>query len=102
MILALDYDETYTEDKDFWNLVVALAKSRGHEVVCCTMRVNDGSSGYMAYNSDVEVDMGLVGLNIPIVYAATFKDKKEAMREHGHDVRQVIWIDDSPEFININ
>lgn len=38
MLLALDYDETYTRDPEFWNQVIELASSRGHSVICATMR----------------------------------------------------------------
>lgn len=38
ILLALDYDQTYTLDPEFWDLVIAAAKFRGHSVICATMR----------------------------------------------------------------
>jgi hypothetical protein len=41
MRIALDYDQTYTLDPDFWDLVIAAAKSRGHDILFLTMRRPD-------------------------------------------------------------
>ena len=38
MIIALDYDGTYTADPAMWNTFIASAKAAGHTVVCVTMR----------------------------------------------------------------
>lgn len=38
MLIALDYDKTYTADPELWDLLVQSAIGRGHEVVCVTMR----------------------------------------------------------------
>lgn len=38
MLIALDYDDTYTRDPEFWDAMIHLAKARGHIVVCATMR----------------------------------------------------------------
>ena len=38
MLIALDFDETYTRDPEFWDIVIANATQRGHAVICATMR----------------------------------------------------------------
>lgn len=38
MIIALDYDNTYTTDKEFWNDFIVNGKSRFHKIICLTMR----------------------------------------------------------------
>lgn len=46
VLIVIDYDETYTEDKMLWNMFVTNAKLKSHTVVCCTMRDNDISVKY--------------------------------------------------------
>lgn len=38
MLIAIDYDETFTEDPDFWRGVIELGRSRGHRFICVTGR----------------------------------------------------------------
>lgn len=38
MLIALDYDRTFTTDPDGWRAVVALMRARGHEFICVTGR----------------------------------------------------------------
>ena len=38
MLIALDYDGTYTEDTDLWDCFIANAIKNGHEVKILTMR----------------------------------------------------------------
>ncbi len=38
MIIALDYDGTYTRCPEIWNRFIADAVTAGHEVICATMR----------------------------------------------------------------
>ena len=40
MIIALDYDGTYTRDPAMWNEFIKLAESAGHDVVIVTKRYN--------------------------------------------------------------
>jgi len=40
LIIALDYDRTYTRDPGLWNEFIAMAELMGHKVVCVTMRDN--------------------------------------------------------------
>lgn len=38
MLIAIDYDGTYSEDEQLWYDFVKKAIGRGHEVICITMR----------------------------------------------------------------
>lgn len=93
MFVVLDYDETYTKAPDVWDAFIELVKAKGHTIVCCTYRHDDG------YNDDVEGNMGKH--NVEIVYAATFPDKWKAMHAAGFNPENAIWIDDCPQFIMI-
>src|SRR6266511_2012027 len=38
MLIALDYDDTYTRDPELWINFVRSAQMSGHEVICVTMK----------------------------------------------------------------
>lgn len=38
MRIAIDYDNTYTRDPEFWDQMIDYGNSRGHEFICVTMR----------------------------------------------------------------
>jgi hypothetical protein len=83
MNIALDYDDTYTLDKDTWNKVIDTFIKYGHKVYCVTKR-------YENISEDIKQDM-----NIPIIYAT--KSKLEAVRKA--NIQIDIWIDDKPQSI---
>jgi hypothetical protein len=90
MMIALDYDDTYTRDPEFWDEVIAIAKSRGHSVICATMR-------HESEGRDVLGDLG------GVVEAFVFTDRKakyKAVHEAGY--MPSVWIDDSPHFIHMD
>lgn len=80
MKIALDYDETYTEDPELFNMIVSRARHRGHEVTFVTWRREDQD------NADLEATASM--LHIEVVYCAG----KAKMKCYAADV----WIDDSP------
>lgn len=83
VIIAIDYDDTYTSDSIMWDQVIDLFRSRGHSVICVT-----GRNGGM-YDA-------ISDLMIPIVYAGS-QYKRKAAERAGYKVD--IWIDDIPEMI---
>lgn len=83
MIIALDFDETFTEDHSLWTSFVINAKNRGHKVTFVTYR--DSRWG----NYDIEYEAECLGLDI--VYTAG--------KQKAHCFKADIWIDDSPETI---
>ena len=87
MMIALDYDETYTVDPEFWDLVIALATSRGHSVICVTMRhPHEGEEIEEALQFKVE----------KIIYTGR-KAKVKFVDEAGYC--PTVWIDDSPHWL---
>lgn len=83
MLIALDYDGTYTKDKLLWGRFCILAKELGHTVICFTMR----------YNNEEEK---LSNMYIPVIYTGR-KAKKTFAEKLGYQVD--IWIDDKPAWL---
>lgn len=83
MIIALDFDETFTEDPTLWTAFVVKAKIRLHTVTFVTYR--DSRWG----NSDIEGEADCLGIDI--VYTAG--------KQKQHCFKADVWIDDSPETI---
>lgn len=88
MIIALDYDNTFTRDPDFWDDFVMLARAYDHECVLVTGRSDDGIMG-----DEVKKKVGDL---MPIVFAGR-EWKREAALRKGWKVD--VWIDDSPEHV---
>jgi hypothetical protein len=87
MLLALDYDDTYTRDPIFWDATIRLATSRGHSVICATMR-------YEHEGHEVKANLG--DLVEAIVFTGR-KAKQKAVYDAGY--MPSVWIDDNPSFI---
>lgn len=77
MLIALDYDKTYTADPMLWEDFIQSARARGHTVKIVTMRRPD------EVVSDVPID---------VVY--TSRKAKASI------VKADIWVDDSPHWIH--
>lgn len=86
MIIALDYDGTYTADIELWLAFVRNAKERGHRVIVCTMRYEDeGLSIDPRLKDEVEI------------FYTSRRAKKKYMRNQG--IEPNIWIDDNPDWL---
>ena len=88
MLMALDYDETYTLDPYFWKDFIARAHARGHEVIIATMRFDKGPEA-----DEVNKEIG----NMCRIYFTSRKAKLGALKELG--VEPDVWIDDNPLWI---
>ena len=86
MKLALDYDETFTEDPIFWKGVIELAKQRMHSVTFVTFRSNPKGS---SYNDDIYSDANELGVDV------VFTSGEQKAGHFDADV----WIDDMPVVI---
>lgn len=86
MIIALDYDKTYTRDPDMWNMFIEDAIKRNHEVICVTMR-------YPSEGDDVEKT---IGRYCTIIYTER-RAKEQCLLKL--NIYPDIWIDDSPFWI---
>jgi peptidoglycan/xylan/chitin deacetylase (PgdA/CDA1 family) len=81
VIIALDYDGTYTADPAMWDAYIKIAKARGHEVLIATMRFE---------SEPVNVK------GVRVIYTGR-KAKAPFLRDLG--IEPAIWIDDNPCFI---
>ncbi len=92
MLIALDYDGTYTADPMLWDMFILNARLTGHTVYCITMRFAEGNSGEAE-----EVKNALEGKVDKIIFTNR-QAKKPFMIKHFNQCPDV-WIDDMPEFI---
>ena len=90
MLLALDFDETYTRDPIFWEMVIELSIQRGHSVICATLRRD------VPHEAD-EVRSALGHIVEAIVFTGG-KAKHDAVYAAGY--MPSVWIDDMPQFIH--
>lgn len=88
MIIAIDFDNTFTADPDMWKELILIMLAKGHKVICLTNRSNMGEMG-------AEVIRAIDNL-IPIVFAGQAW-KNDAALKAGYKVE--VFIDDSPETI---
>lgn len=80
MLIALDYDGTYTRDHCLWDRFIELSRGHGHEIVCVTMR----------YAHEP------VMMPCEVIYTGR-KAKAAFMQEAGRTPD--IWIDDKPHWL---
>lgn len=85
MIVAIDYDNTYTAAPELWNQVIKLFQEAGHTVICVTGRSDNSSMAPVVQDS--------IGKLVPVVFAGE-QWKQEAAKKRGYKVD--IWIDDMP------
>jgi hypothetical protein len=81
MLIAFDYDGTYTRDPEFGDALIALAKQRGHEVIIVSNRA-------WPPERHERVPKDVVFLAVADEY------KRQAAEAAGYRVD--IWIDDIP------
>ena len=94
MNIALDYDETFTADRDLWTEFILNAKDRNHEVRFVTYRSQIDvltNPSEAANNADIEADAKFIGIDI---HYTSGKNKHQYCNEIGFKVH--IWIDDMP------
>ncbi|WP_293371460.1 hypothetical protein [Nevskia sp.] len=83
MLIALDYDQTYTADPEGWNAVVELMTARGHSFVCVTGRTEPPGT------DEPHIPM-------PVVCAG---DRMKSSAAHRAGYHVDVWIDDCPSTI---
>lgn len=87
MIIALDYDDTYTRDPELWDKFILDATNCGHTVFCVTMRYYEEGRDVIIALSDKVEDIFFTGR----------KAKQKFMFDLGYNVQ--VWIDDNPGFV---
>lgn len=86
MVIALDYDGTYTLDPEFWFSFIQKCRDLGHTIIIATQRTVE---------RPVEIKLPEL---IPVVYCGGLT-KREACRKVGFDPQ--IWIDDNPSVVDV-
>jgi len=89
MLIALDYDGTYTADKEMWDVFIHQARLRGHQIVVATMR----------FDIPAEADIVRLELeeNVDHMIFTGRKAKKQFLRNQ--QLVPDIWIDDNPDWL---
>lgn len=83
MLIALDYDGTYTADPRLWDAFCCMARDRNHEVHIVTMRADS--------------EPVRLGCHVDRIHYTDRAAKRQFMEARGYSVQ--IWIDDMPDFI---
>jgi hypothetical protein len=86
MIIAIDYDHTYSADPPMWNEIIKTMQAHGHLVYCVTARHQEHSKQPLA----------TIG-KLCRVFFTDKTAKREYMLKQGIIIN--IWIDDKPEAI---
>ena len=88
MIIALDYDNTYSRDTELWDKFITNAQEHGHRVQIVTSRSKD---------TPVEHEVWFKETYRVYVTYCEYRAKKQVTEELG--IKIDIWIDDDPEYI---
>lgn len=87
MIIAIDFDQTYTADRDTWDKVLDIFTEAGHTVYCVTCRESWDTGGK-------ERGIARIKKRVAKVFFTDGQAKIEYMEKEGYHVD--IWIDDCP------
>ena len=95
MKIAIDYDDTYTLDPEFWDGVIASANRCGHEILFVTMRPENKLINPPPEDHDgCFVDLTFKGCR---VYYTNCAAKRKYMEFMG--IYPDVWIDDNPKYV---
>ncbi len=89
MLIAIDYDDTFTTDPTTWRQIIYVLQAYGHEVVCVSARYN-------TFDNKRELEEA-IGLGVEVVLCG-HNAKAEVMAKRGTPVD--IWIDNNPNAID--
>lgn len=93
MLIALDFDGTYTADPELWDMFIENVRARGHEIIIATMR-------YAGREEKELLDYGLDKKVDKIIYTNRLAKKDEVRKQYDRYVD--IWIDDNPGWLFAN
>jgi len=93
MVIALDYDGTWTVDPKFWRAFVHMAINAGHTVIMVTQRCR-------AYPEQVKEVEDEIDKLIPIIFAGDpMLPMSKSLAAKISDRHVDIWIDDNPQSV---
>ena len=88
MIIAMDYDDTWTVDPSGWYRALKILKDRGHKIYGVTMRYPHEASGMQSLYDEICDEL---------IFTSR-KAKRLFLFKKGIDID--VWIDDSPDWIS--
>ena len=90
MHIALDYDNTYTADRNAFKAIIRCFQSSGHKVTCVTLRngIEDWHEDFKELKESYGVD----------TVFCNGRAKRKVTQEHNIGID--IWIDDTPSGID--
>jgi hypothetical protein len=88
MIIAIDFDDTFTVDPRTWRSVISTLQAAGHTVICATAR-----SHSEANERDLSAATG-----VKVVFCGIEVCKRHACAWAGYEVD--VWIDDTPSAVD--
>ena len=83
MLIAIDYDDTFTLDPQAWRAAIAVLRLRGFDFVCASSRMN-------TFENQAEISDAVPCL----VICCSHNAKAEHLKKLG--IVPDIWIDDNP------
>ena len=86
MIFAIDYDKTYDQTPELWDMFIEQAKKDGHRPLIVTMR-------------DRENEDDIIKHSIPCEIIYTALQPKLSYLAQNYGIYNAIWIDDNPRWI---
>jgi hypothetical protein len=89
MIISLDFDDTFTADRETWTKVASVLVNAGHEVICISGRIDEESNQTELRQSLPE--------SVERIYLCGPVSKKHYAETHS--ILVDVWIDDSPSRI---
>lgn len=91
MIVAIDYDDTFTLDGKMWSSVVREIKAAGHDIFMVTARRNTNENV-----DQINSHLDCWDCQMPIILTEG-RAKRPTME--GRGIKVDVWIDDHPEGI---
>lgn len=88
MHIAIDYDDTFTADPEFWTIVIEHGKSRGHAFTCVTARCKN--------RENIRELSEALPCGVPFHFSCD-EPKADYARRYGLGID--VWIDDMPGWI---
>ncbi len=91
MLIALDYDGTFTSDTGRWKEFISLMKEAGHSFVCVTSRAGTDENKQLLGEH--------IGKLMPIIFC-NHQPKIKKCTQLGYRID--VWIDDRPHTIPVS
>lgn len=89
MLIALDYDDTFTKDPDLWIDFIKKANLKDHKIICVTMR----------YSDEGEEVLKSIGKYCEVIFTSR-NAKLQYLSER--NIFPDVWIDDNPRWLYVN